>query len=498
MNESLFKTFRDYLNLLSSRFRNSRGRAESIKKQLSLYINTATKMEGYENSIEFQQLVDESRKEPSLVLYGFLKGKGIWEHAVRSFFRRSGCYNAILENNTISVDDVFKRYLQAFQRSNIQRTYLVPMGLVYFSEKSMDFGSFQIRQLTKRELINICQSKNEVFYPYAHIPSNQLNLLQDCWFICITESVHRSKEDYFSWDEISQAKLEYTLHPGSVELVLNKLALFDWQLDQMRESPSLAGRKGEGEDKERFWQGFEVPFIIVLDDDLLTSPPRRPDISKLRTVPHIHPQTGEEIGEIPETAIHFDEKETAAFKDFILQIEGIFVTLTPLEQGWKFLEIALGFLVKAFFADGLEQLLWHITALEALLGENAEGLRQRLASRIALICGKTKTERKNLRKQFLDLYDFRCDLVHGNVFQKQAYVGHLYTARSLSQRTLLWFLHCLKEIKKHSQGKPEEGITPTRKDILLSIDLDYNKRSRLSWLNKELPDEFPYVPNWIK
>ena len=454
MNEILFKAFREYLNCVSSILRSSE---HPVTKNRILYISPSTKIEKYENTDEFKELVNKSMEEPSFVLHGILKGRGIWEHSIKNFFRRSGYYRSIIENKPINVDDIFKKYLHTFQRSSIQRTYLVPMGLVHFSEKSMDFGSFQIQQFTKRELINICQNKiNENFYPYAHISLNQMNLLQNCWFICITESIPRSKEDYFPWEEISQVKPEYTTHPGPVELVLKKLVLFDWQWDQMRELPSLDGQKKEScEDKERFWQGFEVPFIIVLNDDPLNSP-RRTDVSRLRTVPYFHPHSGEEIGEIPETEIHFDEKETAAFKNFILQVESIFNVLTPLEQGWKFVEVALGFFVKAFFADGLEQLLWHTTTLEALLGENAENLRQRLAGRIALICGKTDREKKKLRKEFLDLYDFRCDLVHGNVFQKQVYVGHLYTARSLALKTLLWYLHCLKDIKEHLQDKGEE------------------------------------------
>jgi len=61
----------------------------------------------------------------------------------------------------------------------------------------------------------------------------------------------------------------------------------------------------------------------------------------------------------------------------------------------------------------------------------------------------------------------------------------------------LSYLHCLKDIKEHLQDKGE-GTIPTRKDILLAIDLDYSERSQLSWLNKELPPEFPFVSNWIK
>jgi hypothetical protein len=214
-------------------------------------------------------------------------------------------------------------------------------------------------------------------------------------------------------------------------------------------------------------------------------------------VPQFDSQSGEEIGEVTETAINFDEKETAEFRDFILQIEAIFNFLMPLEQDLRFLEVAQGFFLKAFFADGLEQLLWHITTLEALLGENVSGLTELLANRISRILGTTKRERKNLKKQFKELYKFRSDLVHGNVSKKQVYVGHLYTARSLSHRTVLWFLHCMKEIKENLPVQGKDPM-PTRKDILMSIDLDFNERSRLGWLNEKLPDGFPYVPNWTK
>ncbi len=496
MNEILFKAFREYLNRVSSSLRSSQG---PIEINRNLYMSPSTKIEEYENTYEFRELVNKSMEVPSFVLHGFLKGRGIWEHSIKKFFRRSGCYHSIIENNPINVDDIFKTYLHAFQRSSVQRTYLVPMGLVYFSEKSMDFSSFQIQQFTKRELINICQNNiNENFYPYAHISLNQMNLLQNCWFICITESIPRSKGAFVFGEEVSQVKPEYTSHPGPVELVLKKLILFDWQWDQMQELPSLDGQKKETcKDKERFWQGFEVPFIIVLDDDPLNSP-RRIDVSRLRTVPDFDPHSGEEIGEVPETVIHFDEEEIDKFKDFILQIEGISSILTPLEQDWRFLEVAQGFFLKAFFADGLEQLLWHITTLEALLGENIPDLTELLAKRISRILGTTRRERTNLKKQFKELYKLRSDLVHGNVFKEQVYVGHLYTARSLARRTLLWFLHCLKEIKEHLQSELGEGTIPTRKDILMSIDLDYNERLRLNWLNKIVPVEFPYVPNWIK
>ncbi|MBW1728532.1 MAG: hypothetical protein JRJ62_13360 [Deltaproteobacteria bacterium] len=76
-----------------------------------------------------------------------------------------------------------------------------------------------------------------------------------------------------------------------------------------------------------------------------------------------------------------------------------------------------------------------------------------LAKRISRILYTTKRERANLKKQFKELYNFRSVLVHGKIAKKQIYVGHLYIARSLVRRTLLWFLHYLKEIKEHLQSE---------------------------------------------
>lgn len=476
MNETLFKAFRGYLNLVSSSFINTKEHSVSTKKHLSLYSGASVIMEEYERSSEFNQLVEESQKESSFVSLGSLKDKRVFESAIQSFFRRSGCYNAIIENKPINIDALFEKYIQAFQETDIQLTYLVPMGLVSFQEELMDFGSFQIRRFPKRELFKICQSKiNKVFYQYAHIPPNQMDLLQYCWFICITEKIPRSKKNPIFLFDFFHVKTEYTLYPSSVEFVLKKLALFDWTLDIMEESPFSSGQKEEDDGEERLWQrwwkGFEVPFIIVVDDDLLTSPQYMPDVSKLSTEPFIDAETGEEIGETLTMAILFDEEETTAFKYFIRQIEGIFNILTPLDQKWKFLEVSLGFFVKAFFSKGLEQLLWHITTLEALLGKNEYGSTKRLASRISSICGETNEKRENIKNQFLELYDFRCDLVHGNNFQKkQVYVGHLYRARLLARQTLLWFLYRLKEIKEHLQSESGNSTIPTRDDILSFID----------------------------
>jgi hypothetical protein len=177
------------------------------------------------------------------------------------------------------------------------------------------------------------------------------------------------------------------------------------------------------------------------------------------------------------------------------------VTLADITTGskdWRFFETALGYFVKAFCSEGFEQLLWHITTLEALLGEKGEGLTEKLARRISAILGNTNQEKKALNRQFKDLYDFRSTLVHGGNFKKQVYVGHLREARSLARKVLLWFLHFLSNFQRGiSEGRLQERLL-TRQEMLTIMDIDCENRARLVHLMRQLPETFPYVPEWIE
>ena len=100
--------------------------------------------------------------------------------------------------------------------------------------------------------------------------------------------------------------------------------------------------------------------------------------------------------------------------------------LETLDTRWPFLKVAIGNLIKAFFTEELEQLLWHITALEALLGERGRGIRKSIAKRSAAILGTTKTERKGWKKQFEDLYDLRCALWCTDASSRRTSTGNNY------------------------------------------------------------------------
>ena len=149
------------------------------------------------------------------------------------------------------------------------------------------------------------------------------------------------------------------------------------------------------------------------------------------------------------------------------------------------------YFVKAFFAEGMEQMLWHITVLEALMGEKGEGVTEKLARRISIILGKSNQERKKLKKDFKDLYNLRSELVHGKYFDHGIKGKYFLFARELARRSLLWFINYLYKVQKDIIEVEGEEKIPTREDILSILDMEKSERVRIHKLLGMLPPEFP-------
>src|SRR5207249_2672993 len=154
------------------------------------------------------------------------------------------------------------------------------------------------------------------------------------------------------------------------------------------------------------------------------------------------------------------------------------------------------FLVKANFSEGLEQLLWHITAIEAMLGKKiSSGLTNLLRSRISLILGNTKRERKDIATMFSRLYDFRSQLIHGNpaLENRKIYLGHLNKARDIARHAAVWMLRYLHHVRQTLEGSATAA--PTKDDLLAVLDMDGTRASTARIL-ATLPASFPNVPDW--
>jgi hypothetical protein len=236
--------------------------------------------------------------------------------------------------------------------------------------------------------------------------------------------------------------------------------------------------------------------VLTFTDSLCELPALPPRFEHLWKESIYDGQTGEESNEkYPVILVSLDEQETESLITFVKRTHENLQKLDLEKSGWHFFEIALNMLVKAFFANGLEQLLWHITTIEALLGEKATDLNEKLARRVASILGETADKQEELRRRFKILYNFRSVLVHGEGFhgkdqkKKQVYSGHLREARDFARKTLIWFLNTLATIHHEILESKNARENPKRELILKIIDMKYletslTKERAESWWQK--------------
>ena len=278
--------------------------------------------------------------------------------------------------------------------------------------------------------------------------------------------------------------------PKPMQQAILQLSLYPWDEDQTTHDRYAA------REPDLQWMRFKIPFVMQVQDDLFCPPMPSPDISSLAMVPILDPETGEEVGEEPEIRICIMKNDIEHFCSHLAHYGRQLVRLEPHFHNWRFFEIACGYFLKAFFANGLEELLWHITTLEALVGEKREGITDRLASRLAAVLAGTERERSERRKQFKELYAFRSDLVHGNEFAKPVYKKHLRWGRCMTRELMVWFLNFLAAVQKVYSQDSTTSPLPDRRHLLSLLDLDIDDREHLYNLIARLPGDYPMTEMW--
>jgi hypothetical protein len=494
MIEKLENALEAYLHLLEVKYQEIRMLKE--KGIFKIYSNRELEfielVKHIENQTIFEQLISETYR----FIYGhyFEKKKSIIDFSfsdmkskVTNYFRKSGCYYNIYINEFVYSHSTIENYKAAFTRKEKKKYFLAPIEYVSFAENLMEFGQFKIQKFTVNELEKILNNKvNKLFYPRAYLKMEQLKELEEYWFIYFTKEYpvrgyKGNKWKIKSDQEVTHINIEYANLPIEIMPFVKILSLFDWQADSLKKS------KRAIDSIETSAIKFKIPFVIETDDYLLKPPNDAPDLSILNIELKIYyNEISDEIGEYeePERNINLNNGQTILFNTFINDIDTHYSSIQFNQNRWHFIELSLDFFIKGFIANGLEQLLWYVTSIEALLGgkdggleipgrngtQKSEGLTEKLARRISIILGKEEAHRKEIRKTFKELYDFRCNLVHGNTFEKKMLISHLITIRDLSRETILWFISNLKKIQ--DQIDTEETIEiPTREKILTNIDL---------------------------
>ena len=216
------------------------------------------------------------------------------------------------------------------------------------------------------------------------------------------------------------------------------------------------------------------PLVIRRSNDPFTWPEFAPDIKRLRYEIIGWDERNNALTR-PLIRWAFDQEETAAFEQFLATKADQLATIRRIGEAWHFLDRALNFLLKACFTFGVEQLLWHTVAIEALLGEDRQGLVSQLKRRIAVVYPGDAGRKKRAAKVFdQDVYDLRSKLVHGGEL-READRKDLRNARILARTIAVRMIEMLASLGAMIETKKLQAL-PSRVDVLESLDQIAEKR----------------------
>ncbi len=394
-------------------------------------------------------------------------------HPVKSWMRRGGTYLALLGGVQPNPVEVAEALLKDLQATEDRILFLAPLEGLEFIKTEMDFGDFQILRPQPEELeVLLGMPANRVFYPYA---ATSIKRLTDHWYIRCELREDRKLGPAYDPIELrwgGPVRPEYTDLPLRIEPPLKCLILWDEQPYDL--------------DLDH-WIGFvSIPFVIAVSDNPFKPPPAAPPIGDFRFYQPVIIDN-EEVGEEPGRLIDLDAEGTAQFELFIRAVTVQLQRIRSVGKPWEFVDHGLNYLLKGFFSDGLDQLIWHIVALEALLGEKESdtSLTEQLSKRVAAFHSGGPERGRAASKEFKTLYTIRCDLVHGRPFKKDVHSDHLWRARKLVRTVAIRMVDLLSQLAEEA-AKGRLTRIPEREEILSMLDAE-GVRARLSELSRVFP-----------
>jgi hypothetical protein len=427
-------------------------------------------VEKLEETIEFKELATR-RDDPFETEH---KLPSTYRFHLKTFFRRCGFYLDAISGRG-SADIVVSAHREQFaaEEATPYVRRLAPLDSVWFPNDHITFRGFSIRRFSVLELDEILQSRtNVVFYPDALVDSKEI---RDFWFVD-TKGEERGRRVRL-WGLDPEVPKPFTGFASDLENAFRALALWDWE----ESASDVPIRPRKSADPSKGWRKPAVPFVLTIPDDLRRRPVRCPKLTGVESGFDIDPESGEEYSY---PLYDHSIEDGKMFEDLVRNAER-FVDQISKFPTWSFLPVALGFLMKAFFSDGIEELLWHTVTVEALVGEDSErgGLSGLLERRIGRILGP------EAKKRFREIYELRSQFVHGDA----AYVSNplfqldLRDARRIARELSFWFLLYADHINTHLAP----GSQPLRTELLKPLDMENTSLGSLREVLSQLPHGFP-------
>lgn len=321
----------------------------------------------------------------------------------------------------------------AFLRKQVRRRHLCPLDLAD-TLPILAFGDARVARFSAPVLGELFDAPRLArVYPGVPFELNRLSMFH--WLV-IEEEVEvdprpeaRSTPIFFTDMSRDFGEIEPHLgrFPPAVESALFFLLLAAWE--------DWAGMP------EVDWRGFRAPWIYTTDDDLFVRPPRPPNPDSLS----LEDQTftdpwGEEVEMEVTTTLPMEPEAQAALVTFNedLWAKTQAALATPL-----FETPVVHFLVRAFLADGMDEVMAHMTAIEAAVGLESDHRRKLrpkpdpyknfyasdcVAARLGAALGQAKAV-----QDYKDLFELRSGFVHGRAGLEKIKTPQRLLARSLAR-----------------------------------------------------------------
>ncbi|CAE6858173.1 MULTISPECIES: hypothetical protein [Paraburkholderia] len=321
----------------------------------------------------------------------------------------------------------------AYSRKMTVRRYLCPLDLAD-ELPPMTFGNARVAQFTAEELEKLFDAPR-LGRNFPTLPLESKRLAQFQWLVV---------EEEFPIDPRPEARAVPILFAdmqrdfGEIDPHLGRFppavegALFFLLLARWEEWSTM---------KDVDWRGFRMPWIYTLDEDLFVRLARPPSPDSLSLEPWIiHDGWGEEIELERPTSLPLDDGVKTELPRFNA-------------SAWAELQAALTtslfetpvvhFLVRAFLADGIDEVIAHMTAIEASLGLELDHKGKRpktdphwklsATKRVAARMGAALADAKAVQ-DYKDLFELRSAFIHGRAGLQKISTPQRVLARGLARR----------------------------------------------------------------
>jgi hypothetical protein len=323
---------------------------------------------------------------------------------------------------------------EAYRRKTTLRRHLCPLDLAD-EMPVLNFGNARVADLSSEDLARLFNAPR-LARNFHNQPFEAKRLAQFRWLVVEEEialdprpEARASPFMFMTFDrDFGEIDPHLGRFPPAVERALFFLLLAPWETWSTMQ--------------EVDWRGFRLPWIYTVDDDLFIRPSPPPSADSLTLEPWIvQGDWGEDIELERPTVLPLDDDAASGLALFT---DGAWTDLETARATDLFETPVAHFLVRAFLADGMDEVMAHMTAIEAAVGlemDHKKWLRpkpdphkavssatDRVAARIAAVL----SDRASVQA-YKDLFDLRSTFVHGRAGLEKVSTAQRVVARGLAR-----------------------------------------------------------------